>query len=167
MKELPWSEIKMLVLDFDGVMTDGFVYVGQDGHESIRASRLDGLGIEMIQRNGIQCVVISREKNPVVEARCKKLKLKYFHGALDKKKIFLGMLSELSIDPKNVCYVGDDIIDVECIELSGIGAVPSDAHSSALEVADYIAKAGRGNHLVREICDIILGQRMNSSNLTF
>lgn len=156
MKELRWAKIEMLILDFDGVMTDGFVYMNQNGEESVRVSRLDGLGMEMIQKSSIRCAVISREKNPVVEARCKKLNLVYFQGALDKKKIFMDILSNFSIDPKNVCYIGDDIIDAECLELAGIGVVPSDAHPKVLKVADYIAKAGRGNHLVREVCDMIL-----------
>lgn len=159
MKKLCWSDIKMLILDFDGVLTDGFVYVNQNGDESVRVSRLDGLGIEMIQKSGIRCVVISREKSSVVEARCKKLNIRCFQGILDKKKMFLDVLSEFSIHPNNVCYVGDDIIDVECIEFAGIGAAPSDAHPSVLKVADYVAEAGKGNHLVREICDIILDHK--------
>ncbi|NCN07967.1 MAG: hypothetical protein CO184_00460 [Candidatus Zambryskibacteria bacterium CG_4_9_14_3_um_filter_40_16] len=156
MKKLSWNKIKLLVLDFDGVMTDGFVYLNQDGVETVRCSRKDGLGIEFIQKIGIRVVVISREKNKVVEARCKKLKVPCFYGVANKKTLFESIVKKFKLSLHQTCYVGDDIIDIECVQIAGIGVVVGDAEPSVAKLSDYQTKRNGGDHAVREVCDCIL-----------
>lgn len=148
--------IKLLVLDFDGVMTDNKVYVDENGKETVCCSRQDGLGIENLKNSGVKILVISKEKNRVVSARCKKLRIKSIQGVEDKSKILKQLLKDLNIPPRQVCYLGNDITDIECVKLAGLGCAVRDSHPALLEVADYITINKGGNGAVREICDLIL-----------
>ena len=154
MKE-KWENIKLLVLDFDGVLTDGFVYVDQDGRETVRCSRKDGLGIGLIAKLGVGTIVISKEKNGVVAARCKKLNIECFYGIDDKLPLLEELLEKSGINPQNVCYVGDDITDADCIQHVGIGVAVADAVQFTKDAADYVTNAEGGKHVVREVCDLI------------
>src|SRR5688572_8052630 len=116
-----WSDIKLLVLDFDGVLTDGFVYVDQDGRESVRCSRRDSLGIGMLKEKGVPTVVISKERNGVVAARCAKMEIECHSGVDGKLALLKGLLAEKGIDAAQACFVGDDANDAECLRYAGIG----------------------------------------------
>lgn len=150
------ARIKLLVLDFDGVMTDNKVYVDENGKETVCCSRQDGLGIENLKKSGVKILVISKEKNRVVSARCKKLRIKSIQGAKDKSKILKQLLKDLNIPPRQVCYLGNDITDMECVKLAGVGCAVRDSHPSLFKVADYVTINKGGNGAVREICDLIL-----------
>jgi YrbI family 3-deoxy-D-manno-octulosonate 8-phosphate phosphatase len=154
-----WKDIKLLALDFDGVMTDGKVIVREDGLESVICSRRDSLGISMLKKRGVKVVVISKEKNGVVAARCKKIDIECFSGIDDKPTILKELLAREGVDPQHVCYVGDDVIDVECMRLVGIGVAVADAVSEAKEAADHVTSAKGGDHAVREVCDLILAAK--------
>ena len=151
-----WNDIKLLVLDFDGVMTDGFVYVDQDGRESVRCSRRDGLGIGFLKGRGVKAVVISKEKNGVVAARCGKLGIECFSGIDDKPALFKELLAREGVEPADACFMGDDVTDVECIRLAGVGVTVADGVPEAKEAADHVTRAKGGDHAVREICDLII-----------
>lgn len=150
------ARIKLLVLDFDGVMTDDKVYVDENGKETVCCSRQDGLGIESLKKSGVKIMVISKEKNRVVSARCKKLRIKSIQGAKDKSKILKQLLKDLNLPPRQVCYLGNDITDLECIKLAGVGCAVRDSHPALFKVADYVTINKGGNGAVREICDLIL-----------
>ena len=90
-----FKKIKLLVLDFDGVMTDNRVLVTEDGKEAVFCNRSDGLGIEMLKKREIEVVVISKEKNKVVQARCQKLKIKFLQGIENKYKTALKEIIKL------------------------------------------------------------------------
>lgn len=152
-------KIKLLALDFDGVLTDGFVYVDKFGLESVRCSRRDSLGIEMLKNNGIEVVVISKEKNPVVSARCKKMNIKCWHGIYDgggKLIILKTICKKMKLLPEEICYVGDDVNDLPCLDFAGAAITVADGNDKNKKVADYITKRKGGDHAVREICDLIL-----------
>jgi len=151
-----WSDIKLLVLDFDGVLTDGFVYVDQDGRESVRCSRRDSLGIGMLKEKGVPTVVISKERNGVVAARCAKMEIECHSGVDGKLALLKGLLAEKGIDAAQVCYVGDDANDAECLRYAGIGVAVADALPPARDAADHVTRAKGGDHAVREVCDLIL-----------
>lgn len=153
------SRIRLLATDFDGVMTDGSVYVDQTGIEMVRCSRKDGLGISMLKRAGIPIVVISKEPNPVVAVRCKKLGIPCFHGIENgeaKLKILQEYLLNEKIDPADVAYVGDDLNDLEVLKYVGVSLTVKDAHPEVLKICDYIATRPGGGHAFREICELIL-----------
>jgi len=151
-----FKEIKLLVTDFDGVHTDNRVLVSEDGKESIFCDRADGLGIEMLKKKGIEVFVISKEKNKVIQARCDKLKIDCWHGIDDKITLFKKEVGKRGVSLENVCFIGNDINDLECIEIAGIGVAVADSYPQVLEIANYITKAKGGHGAIREICDLIL-----------
>lgn len=151
-----FKEIKLLVLDFDGVLTDNRVFVSEDGKESVACNRSDGLGIEMLQKKGVKVVVISKEKNNVVQARCKKLEVECKTGIDNKIDLFLQIVKENNLSMGQVCYVGNDIVDVDCIKAAGIGTAVADAYKCAIKSAKYVCKNKGGYGAVREVADLIL-----------
>lgn len=154
-RRVNWKSVKALVLDFDGVMTDGYVYLNQKGEEIVRCSRKDGLGIDMMRSVGVSVSVLSREKNEVVQKRCEKLKIQCRNGIENKFSLFKKIVEELGLKTDDCCYIGDDLIDVECIRSAGVGVAVADAHADAKAEADYVTKAKGGAHAVREICEKI------------
>jgi len=147
---------KLIVFDFDGIFTDGFVYLDQDGKETVRCSRRDSLGIDMLKAAGLKIIVISRKTNPVVEMRCQKMKIKCFSGIRDKLETLKKIVNQSKISPEEICYIGDDITDLECITFAGVGITVNNAPRELKNRADYITSLNGGDHAVREICDLII-----------
>ena len=152
--------LKMIVFDFDGVFTDNKVYLSENGLESVRCDRSDGMGIEMLKKfTDIVLVVMSKEKNVVVQKRCDKLMLECYH-ALDDKPIALEKLLDLkNVDIESVAFVGNDVNDVDCMRQVGLAACPKDAYSCAIDVSDIVLSRNGGEGAVREFCDLILNER--------
>jgi len=153
------AKIKLLALDFDGVMTDGFVYVDQDGRERVRCSRRDGMGIGLLKKNEVEVCVISTEKNPVVSARCQKLKIPCEQGiesSNGKGEILRKIMEEKGFSAEEVAYVGDDINDIVPLKMAGVAMTVADGHPLIKPVCHYVAFSRGGDHAVREICDLIL-----------
>jgi len=152
------EKIELIVLDFDGVLTDNRVEVDQDGKESVIAHRGDGMGIALLKKAGYKLVILSTETNPVVSARANKLGIPVHQGISNKGEALSKLLSEKGIDPKNVIYVGNDVNDLGCFEIAGCAVAVADAHSEALSKADLILNEFGGYGAVRELCDMILRQ---------
>ena len=150
------KKIKLVVFDFDGIFTDGFVYVNQDGKETVRCSRRDSLGIDMLKAAGFKIAVISRETNPVVEMRCQKMKIKCFSGIKNKLETLKKIVNQSKISSKEICYIGDDITDLECITFAGVGITVNNAPKELKNKAGYVTLLNGGHHAVREICNLIL-----------
>ncbi len=150
------NPIGLLVFDFDGVFTDNRVYVLEDGREAVACSRGDGMGLSMLRAQGLPIVVLSTEDNPVVAARCRKLNLECQHGLADKRAALIALAKEKNVDLKHVVYVGNDVNDVGCMEVSGFAVAVADAHFSALEKADFVLSQSGGAGAVRELCDLLL-----------
>lgn len=151
--------VSMLVMDFDGIHTDGFVYVDENGCETVRCSRRDGLGLEILKNNGIKLCVISKEKNPVVSARCKKLDIEYYQGvdnSLGKKDILESLVMREGFPIESVMYMGDDINDHDAMVYAGIAVTVADGHEQIKNIADIILKSKGGEHAIREIAEMIL-----------
>lgn len=149
---------ELLVLDFDGVLTDNAVYVDQEGREWVRCSRGDGMGITLVRRAGLPVVVLSTETNPVVQARCSKLGIECRQGLDDKEAAFRRLLIERGVASASTIYVGNDVNDLGCLRLAGCALVVADAHPAVLEVADYVLSKPGGQGAVREVCDALLVQ---------
>jgi N-acylneuraminate cytidylyltransferase len=154
-RDLP-KKIDLIVFDFDGVMTNNLVYVNQDGVESIAANRSDGMGIVLLRKSGIKAMVLSTETNPVVQVRCKKLKLPVIQGVENKDIVLRDYLKTNDIDPNNVIFVGNDVNDVSCFSIVGCALAVADAHPIALRQADVILKHNGGDGAVREVCDLVM-----------
>lgn len=149
------SPLAGIVMDFDGVFTDDRVFTDQDGRESVACSRRDGMGIERLRKLDVPMVVISKEKNPVTAARCRKLQLAVHHGIEDKPTLMRQWLAEQGADAAQVIYVGNDINDLECMRLVGCAVAPRDAHPSALAEADIVLDADGGRGALRLLADMI------------
>ncbi|MBE0687706.1 MAG: N-acylneuraminate cytidylyltransferase, partial [Anaerolineaceae bacterium] len=159
-KRRPIPEIvELVVFDFDGVMTDDRVYVNQDGIEMVAANRRDGMGVNLLQKAGYKMIVLSSEKNPVVEVRCKKLNLPVIQGVEDKSSVLKEYLMDHKINPEHVIYVGNDINDLPCFLEVGCALAVADAHAVALRQADIVLRHNGGQGAVREVCDLLLQSR--------
>ena len=124
------KKIKLIVYDFDGVMTDNKVYIDQNGNEMVQVSRADGLGVSEIIKLGIQQIIMSTEVNPVVTQRAIKLKIPCLQGLDNKKDALLDYSKKNDIDLKNVAYVGNDTNDMGAMEIAGFSFCPNDSHES-------------------------------------
>ena len=148
-------KIKLIVYDFDGVMTDNKVYVDQDGKETVQVNRGDGLGISEIKKLGIEQIIISTEKNPVVVKRAEKLGIGCMQGIENKKAALIDYCKNNNFDLQNVAYVGNDINDKEVMEIAGTAYCPLDAHKSIQDISDNTLKAKGGDGVIRELLDLI------------
>jgi len=156
-RQLP-ERVGAVVMDFDGVFTDDRVFVDQNGTESVVCSRRDGMGLERMRKAGIPMLVLSKEPNPVVLRRCEKLKLPCLHGIDDKLPALKAWLAECGVALEDAVYIGNDINDIECMGAVGFSAAPSDAHYSALKVADVVLTCGGGRGALRELADVLLAR---------
>ena len=153
---------RLLILDFDGVMTDDRVWVDQDGREMVAASRADGLGLERLrQLTGVQVLVMSKETNPVVAARCAKLKLDVLQSVGDKASALKDLYKERGLKPEDVLYVGNDLNDLPCFPLVGFSAAPADADPAVRQAADMVLSKPGGFGAVRELCELLI-ERLSS-----
>ncbi len=150
------ASVKMLILDFDGVMTDDRVWVDENGKEQVAANRGDGMGIALIKKAGVKVFVLSSEENQVVAKRCKKLDIPVKQGLSDKGSVLDELLKEEKIDSSEVIYIGNDVNDLACFPKVGFAAVPNDAHADVRREADLRLKKNGGHGAVREVCDLIL-----------
>ncbi len=157
--------IKLVALDFDGTLTVGaFVIFNQDGLESVICSRRDSLGINMLKEVGIEVVVISKEVNPVVTARCTKMSIKCWQQVKDgqgKLEVLQSHAKKMKLNQSEVCFGGDDVNDLSCIKWAGFGFTVADGHEFCKKVADYTTEAKGGEGAVREICEMILKAQGN------
>ncbi|KYG63538.1 HAD family hydrolase [Bdellovibrio bacteriovorus] len=149
------KNIKMLVLDVDGVLTDTRMWF--DGKEWRRFySVRDGVGIKRIMEAGYKVAVITGSKAEDIRARVKSLGIHFlFEGALDKEPSFLQLQKESGIRPDEMAYVGDDIFDIPLLQAVAFGATVPEAVDEVLEIADYVTRRPGGCGAVREVCDYI------------
>lgn len=156
---LPPAQIDLIVFDFDGVFTDNKVYTAQDGTEAVICDRRDGLGIDMLKRLNIPMFILSTETNPIVIARGKKMGLRVDPGCEDKKLFLENYLEQNRIKKENVIYVGNDLNDLEVMEMVGFAVCPNDAHLEIKNIASYVLNMTGGNGAVRELAELIIQKK--------
>ncbi|MEN4012997.1 MAG: acylneuraminate cytidylyltransferase [Chloroflexota bacterium] len=150
------AEVRLVVFDFDGVLTDNRVWVDAEGHEFIAAYRSDSLGIQALQRVGVKTLVLSTETDGSVAARCRKIGLTVIQGVREKATRLTTYLREENIDPAAVVYVGNDVNDLVCFDLVGCAVAVADAHVEVLRQADLVLSKPGGHGAVRELCDLLV-----------
>jgi 3-deoxy-D-manno-octulosonate 8-phosphate phosphatase (KDO 8-P phosphatase) len=151
------ASIRLLVLDVDGILTDGFLYVGDDGRAMKRFSIVDGAGIVYWQRAGHQAAVISGHASEGVVHRFRALGLAEVHvGVKDKLATFLDVLARQGLEPREVATMGDDLMDLPLLKRSGFAATVAEAHEECRRVAHYISQRPAGRGAVREVIELIL-----------
>lgn len=150
------KDLMAVVFDFDGIFTDNRVLTLQDGTEGVFCWRGDGIGLSALRVLEIKIMVISTEINPIVGARCKKLKLDCIQNCGDKAQTLKNEMSKLGISLQNVAYVGNDINDLECLNIVGIPVCVPESHPDVLKKCLYVAGEKGGYGAVREFCDYIV-----------
>lgn len=162
-QEMPPSDalakVRLVVTDFDGVMTDNRVLVDQDGREAVWCSRGDGWGVAQVRKAGIEMVVLSTETNPVVGARCEKLGLTCIQGCRDKLAELKRLAANRWLQPAQVMYLGNDTNDLACLEWVGLSVAVADAEPEACRAARFRTARKGGRGAVREVCAWILAAR--------
>ena len=158
-KVLGKNSIKMFLTDCDGCLTDGGMYYGEQGDELKKFNTRDGMGFSLLKDNGIVVGIITSENVKLNERRAKKLKLDVMlPGCKDKLGAVKELLKEYKITLDEVCYIGDDINDLELIQSVGFGCCPNDATSEIKKVSDYITKTKGGEGVIREVADLVLSK---------
>jgi len=151
------SKVKGVLLDVDGVMTDGKLHYSSNGEEIKSFDVKDGLGIQLLQKANIVVGIISGRNSDALEKRAKELgiQLRYV-GSIDKERDFREFLKTTGLERKEVAYIGDDLPDLATLKLCGFSACPSDACPEVLKVSDYICSKRGGEGVVREIAELVL-----------
>jgi 3-deoxy-D-manno-octulosonate 8-phosphate phosphatase (KDO 8-P phosphatase) len=158
------SSVRLIAFDFDGVFTDNTVYVTQDGIESVRCWRSDGLGLSRLRSIGVQVFILSTEANPVVSARAHKLKLPCKQVVEDKAAALLEICEELNISPEKTMFVGNDINDIPAFRSIGVPVAVADAYPEIYPYVLYRTQKLGGFGAVREICDLVYNARNTGTN---
>jgi N-acylneuraminate cytidylyltransferase len=155
------KNIKLVICDFDGVITDNRVWTDQDGRETVVASRSDSMRINQLREIGIDVMILSSEPNSVVSARAKKMGVEAIHGVglQDKGRVMRDILAEKKVNAEEVVYIGNDWNDLPCFEIAGWAVAVADAYPEVLRAADHVLTNAGGHGAVRELCDLILKNR--------
>lgn len=152
--------IELLILDVDGVMTDGRIIWDTNGVETKFFNVKDGHGIKLIQRAGIQVGIITGRISPVVDLRAKELGIEFvYQGALRKLDSYEDILQKTGFADHQVAYMGDDVIDVPVMRRVAFSAAPADAVPDVKAIVDFVSGYGGGMGAVRELCDLLLKGR--------
>ncbi len=152
-----FSTIKLLLLDVDGVMTDGRITYDNDGGELKSFDVKDGHGLKLLQRAGIKIGIITGRQSAVVARRAAELGIELvYQGVKDKLVPFNEILEKLRISPEEVAYVGDDVVDLPVMRRVGFAVTVADAVEDVKPFADLVTTRDGGRGAVREVCDFLL-----------
>lgn len=154
------ARIRLLVLDVDGVLTDGRLYYDTDGRETKSFHVRDGYGIQLVLAAGLQVAVISGRSSGAAAARLAELRVPHvFLGRNDKRQVLDQLLTELGVPLASVACMGDDVTDLEIMRAAGLSITVANAHPEVLGAADWVSVAAGGDGAVREVCDFLLAAR--------
>lgn len=146
-----------MVFDVDGVLTDGRLFLNDQGNESVCFDVKDGLGLVMLRDGGLELAVISGRNSSIVAARMGELGIKHVYlGCLDKLSVFLSLVEQLGLTGAQAAYVGDDLPDLPVMRCAGLAVAVADAVERVREVAHWQTKSPGGRGAVREVCELIL-----------
>lgn len=149
--------IRLLVCDVDGVLSDGLIYMSNQGEELKTFNARDGYGIRCLKTAGIEVAIITGRSAKLLEDRAKVLGITYlYQGQSNKLLAYNELLTTLALQPDQVAYIGDDLIDAPVMAKVGLPVAVADAHPMLLPNAQYVTRTAGGRGAVREICDLIL-----------
>ncbi|MFO7890959.1 MAG: HAD hydrolase family protein [bacterium] len=151
------KKITVLLCDVDGVLTRGGIILGSKGQEFKQFDVQDGMGITLAREGGLKTGIITGRESEAVKLRAKELKMDIIHqGIKDKLQILISIMNDLHIGYENICYIGDDLLDMNIMIRSGISACPGNARKEVKEISDIITEKKGGKGAVRELVEIIL-----------
>ena len=149
--------VRRLILDVDGVLTDGSLTYGADGEVTKTFNVLDGLGIELLQKTGVLVAIISARKSPVVVRRAADLKIPHvYQGTHDKRIAFAEVLALTGLTAEQCGYIGDDVIDLPLLRKVGFAVTVPSGHPEVQHRAHYVTRNNGGRGAVREVCDLVM-----------
>lgn len=155
--ENPAAEIRLLVLDVDGVMTDGRIYLDGRGEEIKVFNVRDGYGLKRLMKAGVEVALITGRSSQAVERRCEELGVVEVHqGVVDKGALLDELIRSRGLEQRDVCCVGDDLPDLPLLNRAGLAVAVADAAAEVRGAAALITKSKGGRGAVREVCEIIL-----------
>lgn len=151
------EKIQLLICDVDGVMSDGLIYMGNNGEELKAFNVRDGYGIRCLLTSGIEVAIITGRQSKLLEDRAKTLGITYlYQGQHNKLLAYQQLLDTLNLKPEQTAYIGDDLIDLPVMEKVGLSVAVADAHPLLTPRANYVTRIAGGRGAVRELCDLIL-----------
>ena len=161
------KKIKLVILDIDGVLTDGRIIFGDYGDELKFFDVQDGLGLVMLHRASIKTIIVSAKKSKVNIRRAKEVKaLKIYQGVKDKLEIYKKVLKEFRLLDEEVCFIGDDLIDIPILTRAGFSVAVANAVDEVKKVVHHVTQKSGGRGAVRELTDLILKTQGLWENLT-
>ena len=160
------ARVRLLALDVDGVLTDGRLYFDSQGNELKAFNSRDGLGLKALQKFGIQLAIITGRKSPMVAVRATQLKIEYvYQGSNDKLDAYMDLLGKTGLAAEQVCYAGDDWIDLPVLRRVGLSVTVPDADEEVKKRVHWVTSRAGGHGAVREICDLILSAQGHDQTL--
>lgn len=156
--------IRLLILDVDGVLTDGRVYYGARNEQLQCFNIKDGHGLKSLAQAGVRVAIISGRRSPALARRCRELGIRHvIQGSGDKMRDFRALAARLEVTAAQCAFVGDDTPDVPLLQAVGLAFAVADAHPSAKAAAHHVTRLGGGCGAVREVCDRLLAARPGGS----
>lgn len=149
--------VRLAVFDVDGVMTDGTLYLDDDGREMKGFNSLDGHGLKMLSASGVMLAILTGRTSRCVELRAANIGITLVRqGVEDKLEGYVALLAELGLDPAETAYMGDDVVDLPVLHRCGLSVAVPNAHDLVRNRADYVTQAWGGRGAVREACEFIM-----------
>lgn len=151
------AQVRLLICDVDGVLTDGRLYFGADGQELKAFHIRDGLGIKMLERAGVAVAIITGRRSAAVERRMRELGIVHvYQGVDDKLAVFADLLARLHLEARQIAYVGDDLVDLPVMRRVGLAVAVRDADSFLRRHAHWQTPSPGGQGAARDVCELIL-----------
>ncbi len=150
------DNVDVFIFDFDGVLTNNLVQIDENGNESVSCSRADGLAFDVLRKLKKPVYIISTEKNPVVEARTRKLRVPVLQGVTNKVETLKELVDLKDYNFENILYVGNDLNDYQAMKLCGYTVCPSDSHKKIKELSNIVLNNRGGDGVVRELLEEVL-----------
>ena len=151
------ARIKLVVMDVDGTLTDGRIYIGPDGEAMKEFSVKDGMGISMLHTAGVATAIITGRKSTIVERRAAELKISHvWQGCQDKREAWMQMKDEMQLADRDIAYIGDDLNDLSLLMRAGLACCTADVQPEVKYVSHVISGCNGGNGAVRDIAELVL-----------
>jgi len=155
--EVKFKNIKLVIMDVDGVLTDGRIVYDDKGRELKFFDVTDGFGVTLMHRAGFKLALLSAKASPMLKRRAKDMHIdKVYLDAINKLEIFPKILKDFKVKPQEVCFIGDDLIDLPIIKRVGFAVAVKDAQDDVRKKAHYITKKAGGRGAVREAAEMLL-----------
>lgn len=159
------TKIRLFAMDVDGTLTDGKIYISNEGEAMKAFSPKDGLGIKLLKKHGIMPAIITGRTSDIVKNRCKEIGIELlYQGIRDKASVLRQLMDQYGLAPEQVAYIGDDMNDLGAMETAGITFAPRDCAEQLIPYIDFILTKKAGESPVREAIDRILGDRLTVSD---